>query len=351
MNILASFLGDSVRTFFRRSEVRKAILGVVNSGGGLFENLKSPAVQIIPDESGVFQEGIRVEATNSGRHVIYGSNFYQVKEGTVSLTSSIELTRVAIDIDMTDGVTPGVKEVVITASDYITTDGYDNSGIYIKSPTLEFLTFSPNVRYLGIPETSTNGYIEFKDSLPVLRGQSIVYIDRISYNLDVLPVNIDLTNSVPVGCVINDYEFFSYSVQNNINSFITPACTIKNLSLNNYSNNGEFALTTLDLSNTTFIYDGSTYIDFFPGLTNIILLAGSEMPFGINFRTSPNINWDDVEELLQRLIDMNGTNNTKLWVGEIYMDQLPEPTEAALLLINVLINRGATVIYTQQQSE
>jgi hypothetical protein len=342
---LASYLGDTISKFFRRPEVRRTMLDVLKSSG--ITSSTQPSVQIIPGEGGSFQERVEISCTNAGQYIFYNADgFITPVSGPVNLTPDIELTEINIRVDAYEGITPNIKEIIINGTKYVSTDGYDDSGISIYDCTsLEWITFSPNVQYVGINDGGVQGYFEFNGCFPKVRGEGLVRISDINYNTSILDVNTDLSNAFPAGVTIESLDFYGNSGQSDLNSFITPACTIKEMFLANFSFG--FALDTLDISNTTFIYENGD-LRFFPGITNLVLPVGAkQMPFSISFDNSPNINWDNVEELLQLLIDLDGTNGTTTWVGELFLENLPEPTQNALTLIGILIDRGATVTYTQ----
>ena len=346
MNTLASFLGDSVRSFFRRSEVRRAVQEITKSSSQF-----TPKVQLIGTD-GVFNERIQIEAAYEGKQLFYASS------GTNNSSQTIEavynVTKVGIYTFLQDGQTPGISEVAITATEVVSTN-YTDDSFYLNVP-LPLISFSPEVKYLGYPSVNVDFNISyyniFDGVFPKIQGAGLEYIKNVNLNVETLALENDLSEFAPSKVVID--SFYLYLNHNDaVNTIVLPHCTFLHLDMNSWQSN--FSVDTVDLSGTKFIYnsllmsdEGS--LDILPKVTNLLFAPVEEikeMPFYISFGYSPDINQDDIDTLLEILVAMDGTNGTTLWAGDLWMAELPAPSEAAITNIGVLVGRGATVTYTQ----
>lgn len=352
MNTLASFLGDSVRSFFRRSEVRRAVQEITKSSSQFV-----PKIELI-GQNGIVNERVSLSIMYLGKQLWYG-NSYSGSNPSIVVQSPLDVTLVNMDAFLPDGLTPTLQEVVITATEVITTDSYIDENINLNTP-IPVITFSPQVKYLGYPGVDLNFSLNYNNivngEFPKMQGEGLLYLRSVDLNVQTLALENDLSDFVPSRVVIENF-YLQIQYDDAVNTLVLPHCTIIGLDISAWPSN--FSVETIDFSGTKFVYyssvsDSTGDLDIPKDVTNILFAPVEEikeMPFYIDFGYSPNINQDNIDTLLEILVALDGTNGTTLWVGNLWMAELPEPTEYAIARIQTLIERGATVAYTQPVTE
>jgi len=353
MKSLAFYLGDSIRTFFRRPEVRRSVLDVVNSRPPI-------GVEFITENNAPVEESVSIDASYQKDIFTYNSQLsvYQITGRTF-----FDVSRIRLNVwGNNEGITPRIKEVKIKGTEFTSTyEPFDSDNWNFNNcSALEKITMSDEVKYIGFPSNSYTGAsisIEDCPTFQAIEGNNLVYIQDIQYRLNnyvVTEDHLDLTGLIPAHTTVGSLsvELFYAPEQSGTVLVKSPGCTLDELYINNQW--GGNVLMDVDVSQTKFTY--REYFDVNEGTaltlpvrlqTLTVDTEAKEMPYSISFGYSETIDWESIETFVQLLVDLDGTNGTTLWNGQLYMSELPPVPEGIAALLEELITRGAeTVTYT-----